>query len=77
MNANPIFEYIHVLFHFTSGGEEIIIEAAISTNRRILLVIIDEVINRVTVIEFILGPNVWPFEAAEVNYRRRITEERL
>jgi hypothetical protein len=44
--------------------DNIIIEAAISTNRRILLIIIDEVINRVTVIEFILGPNVGPFEAA-------------
>jgi hypothetical protein len=31
--------------------DNIIIEAALSTNRRILLIIIDEVINRVTVIE--------------------------
>jgi hypothetical protein len=42
-----------------SGGEEIIIEAAISTNRRIYEIINDEYGYK----NIILGPNVWPFRA--------------
>jgi hypothetical protein len=52
--------------------DNIIIEAAISTNRRITIIIIDEVINRVKVIEYILGPTCGHLkQQRKVNHHRQ------